>query len=166
MTIAEILLPEFDHEMKVTRTLLERVPDDRADWRPHAKSFTFGELAAHLANIPTWAPSILGNDVYDLGAPDADPSPVAQPAARMLANFDQNVLAARAAIANASDSEMMKPWTLRNGATTFFTLPRAAVLRTFVLSHAIHHRGQLSVYVRMNDIPVPSIYGGSADSKM
>lgn len=165
MAIADALLPEFDHEMTGTRKTLERVPYDKLDWKPHDKSMEMGSLATHLSNIPTWAVHAIGLDSLDL-APDGDPMPpVERPGsqAELLAVFDDNVAKARAAIAGASDAELFKPWSLLHSGKTILTLPKVVVLRSFVMNHAIHHRAQLGVYLRLNDIPVPSIYGPSAD---
>lgn len=162
MTISEILLPEFDQEMAFTRSVLERFPEDRAAWRPHAKSSTLGELAMHLANLPYWIEVALRRTELDLSTytPRAYKSK-----ADMLQTFDTNVAEGRKVLEAAPDSAMMIPWALKGGGKTVFTLPRTAVLRTFVLSHIIHHRGQLTVYLRMNDVPLPPIYGPSADTR-
>ena len=165
MPLSSALLPEFDQEMAGTRKTLERVPDEKFAWKPHAKSWAMGGLAAHLANIPTWANLALEKDSLDL-APGGAPLPQAsQPASRaaLLEVFDKNVAAARAAIAAADDNHLMKPWTLLRNGQKLLALPRAAVLRSFVMNHMIHHRAQLGVYLRLNDVPVPSIYGPSAD---
>ena len=165
MGLSESLLPEFDNEMVGTRKTLERVPDDKADWKPHEKSSAMGGLATHLANIPTWANYTIDQDSLDL-APGGKPLPpmtMAKSNAELLATFDANVAKARAAIAGASDAELFKPWSLMTNGNTLMTLPKIAVLRSFVMNHLIHHRAQLGVYLRLNDIPVPSIYGPSAD---
>lgn len=165
MALADTLLPEFDIEMATTRRVLERVADDRLPWKPHEKSYSMGALASHLANIPTWAPIALSGDSFDAAPKDAPPKQAAllESNAAILEAFDRNAPAARAAIAAASDACMLGPWSLLRGGATVFTMPRIGVLRSFVMSHLIHHRGQLSVYLRMCDIPVPSIYGPSAD---
>ncbi len=164
MALSEALLPEFDQEMANTRKTLERIPDDKLGWKPHEKSMPLGHLAVHLATIPTYAVETVQRDSLDLSAPGA-PRPPAQPKSRqeILEQFDRNRAAARAAIASASDEALRKPWTLWFGGKAVFTLPRIAVLRAMVLSHIIHHRAQLGVYLRLNDIPVPAIYGPSAD---
>ena len=165
MRISDMLLTEFDHEMANTRKTLERVPDDKFDWTPHAKSTTMGGLATHLANIPTWAVHALKKDSIDL-APVGEAPLRAEPARsrhEVLERFDKAVADARAAINEASDEVMQQPWSLLAGGKTIMTLPRAGVLRGFVMNHNIHHRAQLGVYLRLNDIPVPSIYGPSAD---
>ena len=165
MTISEALLPEFDREMAHTRKTLERVPDDKLAWKPHPKSFTMGALAQHLAAMVGWGKETLTLDSYDVappGAPPYQPPPV-KSRQDILDAFDKGSAATRAAIAGASDEQMLQPWSLLNGGKPLFTMPRIAVLRGFVMNHAIHHRAQLGVYLRLNDIPVPSIYGPSAD---
>lgn len=163
MTIRDALLAEYDHEMGTTRRLLERLPDDALDWRPHPRSYSLGELAGHLAQIPMWASRIVAQTELDLGgSPPGRPVP-ATSRSRVLELFDRNVAQARAEIAGRTDPELTLPWTLRRGGQVLFTLPRLAALRSFVLSHSIHHRGQLSVYLRLKDVPVPAIYGPSAD---
>jgi uncharacterized damage-inducible protein DinB len=160
-----MLLTEFDHEMANTRKTLERVPDDKFDWTPHQKSTTMGGLATHLANIPTWAVHALTKDSIDI-APIGEAPLRAEPAhscAEVLERFDKAVADARAAINAASNEELLKPWSLLHGGKTVMTLPRVGVLRGFVMNHNIHHRAQLGVYLRLNDIAVPSIYGPSAD---
>jgi uncharacterized damage-inducible protein DinB len=162
MAIKDALLPEFDEEMKTTRTLLERVPDAKAAWKPHPKSMSLGELAIHLATMAGWTMPTLTQTHMDFAA-DFTP-PVFGSTAEALKVFDQAVAKARATIAATSDADFMVPWTLRRGDHVFFTLPRVVVLRSMVLNHAIHHRGQLSVYLRLNDVPLPSIYGPTADT--
>jgi uncharacterized damage-inducible protein DinB len=167
MAIADSILPEFDHEMATTRSLLERVPSDRGDWKPHEKSMTLGKLAVHLANLPTWTESTLLHDELDLNPPGGPTfvPPVYESVEKVLEAFDANVKAARDIIARTSDEEMMKIWTFKNGGHVVFSQPRAAVLRSFVMSHMIHHRGQLDVYLRLNDVPLPPVYGPTADSR-
>ena len=165
MRISDTLLPEFDHEMASTRKTLERVPDDKFDWTPHKKSMTMGGLATHLANIPTWAVHALEKDSIDL-APEGEAPPRVEPARsrqEVLERFDQAVASARAAINEASNEKLMESWSLLSSGKTIMTLPRVGVLRGFVMNHNIHHRAQLGVYLRLNDIPVPSVYGPSAD---
>ena len=165
MPLGEMMLPEFDHEMGNTRKTLERVPVDRFDWKPHAKSTTMGGLATHLANIPTWAVHAINKDELDIAPPGEPPLRVepANSTAEVLERFDRAVSNARAAILEAKDEHLLKPWTLLSGGRTVLQLPRIAVLRSFVMNHNIPHRAQLGVYLRLNDIPVPSIYGPSAD---
>jgi len=165
MPISQALLPEFDHEMASTRKTLERVPDDKFGWKPHEKSMPMGNLAAHLATLPGWTVTTLTQDSLDLAPEGGEPFklPEAKTTEEVLGIFDTQVAAARAAVAEATDEQLMKPWSLLMTGKTIFTLPRAAVLRSFVMSHSIHHRAQLGVYLRLNDIAVPSIYGPSAD---
>jgi uncharacterized damage-inducible protein DinB len=167
MAISDALLPEFDHEMANTRKTLERVPDDKFGWKPHEKSFALGDLATHIGNLPSWGALTINQDSFDM-APEGKPIKVPAAASReeILDTFDKNIAAARAAIAGASDEELFKPWSLLAGGNKIFSLPRVAVLRSFVMNHIIHHRAQLGVYLRLNDIPVPSIYGPSADEEM
>lgn len=168
MSISATVLPEFDREMATTRTMLERVPDARAQWTPHVKSWTMGELASHICNLPRLGLITMESDELDVSPINGSSSastPRFDSTANLLRAFDENVRKARAAIEAASDSDMMEPWTLRRAGKTVWTLPRAAVLRSFILSHMIHHRGQLSVYLRLNDVSVPSVYGPSADSR-
>ena len=166
MTLSATLLPEFDQEMASTRKSLERVPEDKFDWKPHPKSGTLGWLATFMAVLPSWASTTIVQDSLDLappGSPPPQPNPVAASRQAVLELFDKNVTAARAALAGASDEQLMKPWTLLKGGVTVVTLPKIAVLRSFVMNHMIHHRAQLGVYLRLNDVPVPAIYGPTAD---
>jgi uncharacterized damage-inducible protein DinB len=164
MAISESLLPEFDHEMANTRKTLERVPDDKFDWKPHEKSMAMGALATHLANLASWGSLTVESDSFDL-APGGQPAkePSFNSGTDLLAAFDENIAKARSAIAGASDQELFKPWSLLSNGNTILTMPKVAVLRSFVMNHLIHHRAQLGVYLRLNDIAVPSIYGPSAD---
>jgi uncharacterized damage-inducible protein DinB len=161
MAIRDALLPEFDHEMQVTRKLLERVPDGKFGWQPHDKSMTLGRLAGHLAEIPGWMKQTLTEDGIDIGG-DFTPETLTTRDA-VLAAFDRTVAAARPLLAAATDAQFMAPWTLKHKGQVVFTLPKIAVVRAWVFSHSIHHRGQMSVYLRLNEVPVPAIYGPSAD---
>ncbi|MCI0407744.1 MAG: DinB family protein [Acidobacteria bacterium] len=165
MGLSEALLPEFDQEMANTRRTLERVPEGKLGWKPHEKSMTMGRLAVHLAEIPGWTIPTIEEDSLDMAPPGGAPyqSPQANSRKEILTIFDKNVAAARAAIAGADDGRLKKPWSLLNGGKTVLTLPRIGVLRSFILSHSIHHRAQLGVYLRLNNVPVPAIYGPSAD---
>jgi uncharacterized damage-inducible protein DinB len=165
MAIKDALLPEFDHEMASTRKTLERFPENKSSWKPHEKSMTMGRLAGHLAELPGLVIPALTVESMDFRPPGGPPMKptIATSTAELLALFDKNIAAARATLATATDEQMMKQWTLMAGGTTIFSLPRVAVIRSMVLNHIIHHRGQFSVYLRLNDIPVPSIYGPSAD---
>ena len=165
MALSEAFLPEFDQEMAATRKTLERIPDDRLDWKPHEKSFSLRQIGSHLANLAHWAVIGLEQDSFDMAPPDGEPAktPQAESTAHLLELFDASAAAARAALAGAKDETFREEWSLLTGGETLFTVPKVAVIRTFVLNHLIHHRGQLSVYLRLLDIPVPAIYGPSAD---
>lgn len=167
MSLAESLLPEFDHEMAGVRKALERVPADNTSWRPHTKSMSIGRLATHLAELPRFLPSILRDDELDLYPPGAEPFELQTPLPpdQALALFDENLAQARAMLAAATDAQLMQPWTLKAAGHPIFTLPRVAAYRTAVMNHALHHRGQLTVYLRLNDVPVPGFYGPSADER-
>lgn len=166
MSISQSLLPEIAHEMASTRKELERVPDDRLAWKPHAKSMTLGRLASHLAELPSWGQMTMQTTELDIAQPGQDTRGASLGSrSEMLALFDKNLAAATAAIAAASDADYMVPWTLIKAGKAIFTLPRIAVLRSMVLNHNVHHRAQLGVYLRLLDIPVPSIYGPTADEQ-
>jgi uncharacterized damage-inducible protein DinB len=156
------LLPELDQEMAATRTCLERLPEDKLDWRPHPKSWTLGELSAFMAILPTWVTTTIALDSLDLAGTPQTGKP-ARSRAALLESFDNHVAAAREALRDATDEHLMGPWTLLKGGKTLLTQPRSAILRGFALNHLIHHRGQLTVYLRLLDVPVPAIYGPSAD---
>ena len=165
-TIARRLLPEFDHEMAGARVALERAPEDRYDWKPHARSWTLRELVTHIAQLPQWGSMALDASELDLapvGAPrPMRPEPV-RSRAELLARFDAHVAATREALERASDEHMRGMWELKLGGRTIRSMSRRAVLRGFVLSHMIHHRAQLGVYLRLCDVPVPMQYGPTAD---
>lgn len=165
MKISDALLPEFDQEMAGTRKTLERMPDGKLGWKPHPKSFAMGSLATHIVNMLGWTVDTISKDSFDISPPGAPPykeEPITSNK-ELLERFDKNAAAARAAIAGASDETFMKSWSLLAGGKTLFTMPRVACIRGFVMNHTIHHRAQLTVYLRLNDIPVPSLYGPSAD---
>ena len=163
MRFADTLLPEFDNEMRITRTLLERIPFDHTDTKPNPKSRTLIELASHIANVTRFGAMIVSADERDFAA-SGPPIVTEYPDSEaLLGAFDANVAASRAAIAAIDDSKLGDTWTLRNGANVIIAMPRAAALRALLLSHTIHHRGQLSAYLRLNDIPHPPIYGPTAD---
>lgn len=161
MAIVDALLPEFDHEMTTTRKVLERVPEDQPGWKPHPTSTSLGDLATHVATIPLWGEMTLNRDELDLGG--AGRAEAAKSRAELLATFDKNAAGTRAALTGKTDAEMMAPWSLKNSGKTVFTMPKAVVWRSFVMSHLIHHRAQVAVYLRMLEVPVPSIYGPSGD---
>ena len=166
MQMREWLLPEYDLEMQYTRRHLERVPENRFQWRPHEKSMPLGRLAGFLAQIPSWSNDVLEQDSFDV-AP-ATPSPRARELTsrqEVLELFDQNVAKGRTAIERATDEHMKTPWSLLAGGRALFTQPRYLVLRLFFLNHLVHHRAQLGVYLRLNRIAVPTMYNDSADKK-
>jgi uncharacterized damage-inducible protein DinB len=162
-TLVDALVPEFDHESSTTRRLLERVPEAQFDWRPHARSMPLGQLANHLSSVVGWGLTTLTAGGFDLAGTPPPASPASKEA--LLDGYDEIVRKTRAALVGTNDAELMAPWSLRHGRDVVFTMPRAAVWRSFVLNHLIHHRGQLTVYLRLRDIAVPSIYGPSADEQ-
>lgn len=162
MAMVDALLPEFDHEMTTTRKLLERVPEDKLAWKPHPKSFSLGQLAAHVATIPMWGEMTITRPEIDVAA-GATPPGESPPKAEILSSFDKNSAATRSALTGVTDAQLMAPWALKRDGHTIFSMPKAVVWRSFVLNHLVHHRGQLSVYLRMLDVPIPSMYGPSAD---
>jgi uncharacterized damage-inducible protein DinB len=164
MGIAQSMLPEFDYEMANTRKTLERVPDDKFDWKAHEKSFSMGGVASHLSNLPSWTSIIIGADEFDM-APGGQPlkTPPLHSRQELLETFDKNVAAARQALETETDEHVLQNWKLLSGGYEVMAMPRVAVLRGFVMNHIIHHRAQLTVYFRLNDIPVPSLYGPTAD---
>lgn len=167
MSLAQMLLPEFDNEMKTTRRLLERVPEEKMGWKPHEKSMTLGRLSGHLAELARFGGMVLTTEFLDVSPAGATPPKRLDSRSRqeVLDLFDANVKQSREAIAQTDDAAFAETWTLRAGDHVVFSLPRIAAVRSMLLSHSIHHRGQLSVYLRLTDTPVPSIYGPSADEQ-
>ena len=165
MAISQSFIAELEHEAATTRKCLERVPQDKLGWRPHEKSMSLGELAGHIADMTGWATVTMNMDVFDMHPPGGPTwqSPKVTNVADLLSYFDKGVAEAKAAMLAADDAKWMANWSLANAGTTLMTMPRVAVMRSFVMNHVIHHRGQLSVYLRQLNIPVPSIYGPSAD---
>jgi uncharacterized damage-inducible protein DinB len=166
MPLIDALLPEFDREMGLTRRALERVPDGQFEWRPHPTSVTLGRLAEHLTEMAQWATITMTQAGIEMTT--ARPPDYVAPATRaqVLAQFDKYLKEGRGHVAGKTDGEFHAPWTLRAGGKEVFTMPKIAVMRNFVLNHMIHHRGQLTVYLRMLGIPVPSTYGPSGDESM
>jgi uncharacterized damage-inducible protein DinB len=165
MTIGQMMLGEFDEEMKGTRKVLERCPDEKWNWKPHEKSGTLGWLAGHVATMVDWIPVTIKTEELDyapVGGPSWQP-PKTDNRQQLLAEFDKNVASARAALATVSDGDMMKNWRLLAGGQEIFTMPRIAAIRSMVLNHLIHHRAQLTVYLRLMNVAVPGLYGPSAD---
>ena len=167
MGIAQSILPEFDHEMTNTRKTLERIPDDKLEWKAHPKSNTIGWVGSHLVEIPGWVKGTLTQESFDFSPPGAEPyrTPILSGWQEMVTVFDENVATARRAIEATSDEAFMKNWTLLWQGDEVFTMPRIAVVRSFILNHTIHHRAILTVYLRLNDIPVPALYGPSGDEQ-
>jgi uncharacterized damage-inducible protein DinB len=164
MTISETLLPEFEREMKCARRTLERVPDDKLDWRPHAKSMTLGQLAGHVAEIPGLGTAALKTPGLDLAArPEGYKPCIVESQRHAIEMFDKNVDEVRAAIAETNEAQWAERWKLSAGDKVFFHGPRMLAVRALMFSHLIHHRAQLGVYLRLNDVPVPAVYGPSAD---
>ena len=161
MSIAEKLLPEFDNEMKSTRRLLERVPSEKAQWKPHEKSFALGHLAQLVAWMPGWITNALKETRLDLSKAGGYSFEKTETLVEM---FDKNVAEAKAAIAASKDEDYNVMWSLTRGDETFMSFPREVVVRQHI-SHLVHHRGQLTVYLRLLDVPIPSIYGPTADEK-
>ncbi len=161
-TTGQILAMEMEHEAAIARNLLERLPDEKFEWQPHEKSMTLGRLSGHVAETFDWTGPTILQDELDFGAMDYQPEPVVTTPA-LLEKFDISVKNALEILNNVSDEDIMQPWTMRDGEKVYMTMPKASVMRGFVMNHMIHHRGQLSVYLRLLDVPVPQIYGPSAD---
>lgn len=162
MGLSEPLAEELRREAATTRKMLERVPEDKMSWRPHEKSMTLGRLAGHLAELPSLVASVVTRDEVDFAADNYQPFEASN-TAELLEKFDRNVAGAAEALKGQEDEHLLKPWRLKRNGQVLFELPRAAVLRTMGLNHVIHHRGQLSVYLRLLDVPLPSVYGPTAD---
>jgi uncharacterized damage-inducible protein DinB len=161
MTISQMLLPEFDQEMSNTRKILNCVPEDKYSWRPHEKSMRLGHLASHIAEMPNWAVETINRESLEI-SPETKPF-LAGSAAELMARFDKNAAEAHAAIAGVSDSQLAVEWSLIFGGRKVLTMPRATVIRSVVMNHLIHHRAQLGVYLRLNNVAIPGMYGPSAD---
>ena len=159
------LLAAFDQIVAGSRSILEAVPADRMDWRPHEKSWTLGELATHLANLPNWTMATLSTSEFDISPEDGGPPPMPalDSADELTAALDESAAAARGAIESCSIADLASPWTMLVAGEARFTLPKGVVLRTFILDHMIHHRAQLGVYLRQLDVPVPQLFGPTAD---
>jgi uncharacterized damage-inducible protein DinB len=163
MGLSEPIAAELQREAATTRRMLERVPEEKLEWRPHEKSMTLGRLAGHIAELPSLVAATLTQDEVDFAAGNYQPF-VASNVAGLLEKFDQNVAqAAELLKSKADDEHLLKSWRLKRNGQVLFEMPRAAVLRTMGLNHIIHHRGQLSVYLRLLDVPLPSVYGPTAD---
>lgn len=164
MAINEAFLSELDQEVASTRKILACVPNDKMAWKPHEKSMTLGRLAGHVVEMVGWGADTINNEKLEISAADYKPFE-ATSSKELVEKLDQNAAASRKAIAGASDQAMMQPWSLVFDGHTVLTMPRAAVLRSVIMNHVIHHRGQLSVYLRLLDVPIPGMYGPSADGQ-
>lgn len=164
MAIGEAFAAELKAEAATTRKLLERVPQDSFTWKPHEKSMAMGRLAGHIAELPGLVAAILTLDELDFGAGNQK-AYMPESVEELLTTFDKNIDTALELLGKQPDEPLFQTWRLRNGGHILFELPRAAILRSVALNHWIHHRGQLSVYLRLLDVPLPSIYGPSADER-
>lgn len=166
MAIKDAYIAELKQESVLTKKILERVPMDRKDWKPDEKSMSVGRLATHIAETGRWASDIVNIDDFDFTRDYKASVGVAGSTEELLQIFQTNFDNSIADLAKMSDEELGKPWTLRNGEKVMYSLPKKAAIRGFAFSHMIHHRGQLSVYLRLLGVPVPGMYGPSADEKM
>jgi uncharacterized damage-inducible protein DinB len=162
MSIAQSMLPEFDHEMSNTRKTLERLPEDKLGYKPDPKSMSLGQLAAHIIEMTGWGTVTLQTESLTMD-PGSHKPLVLTSREQALQEFDKSLHGLRAALSSATDEDMMKPWSLIIGGAPLFSMPRVAVMRTMIMNHLIHHRAQLTVYYRLNGVPVPALYGPSAD---
>jgi len=163
--LSDAMVQEFVHEAAGTRKMLDRLPEDKLSWKPHEKSMSLGRLASHLAEIAEWTGTIVNDDVFDMDAADYKPADLDSKQA-ILDRFDASVAQFESLMSGKTDEQLMQTWQMKQGGNVVLTMPRAVCLRSFVLSHAVHHRGQFSVYLRENDVPLPAIYGPSADEAM
>jgi len=161
MRMIDPMLMEFDREASMTKKVIERVPQEKIAWRPHAKSMSIGGLAQHLATLPGWMGDTLLLDGYDVASAPKNPEP--ESVSQIVAKLDENVKKAKSAMAQLDDAKAMGEWKLSMAGKTLIALPRIGLLRSILLNHSCHHRGQLTVYLRLLDVPVPSLYGPSAD---
>ena len=160
------LMAEFDQEMAVTRQMLERLPEAAFGWKPHARSMSLGGLATHLSQIPHWGTSILMRDGYDLVHDNTGHAAEKQTVAEVLQTFDAHTREVRQCLAEKTDAELRAPWALKQSGQLVMSMPKAGALRRFLFNHLVHHRGQLSVYLRLQNVPLPPIYGPTADEQM
>ena len=162
MSIAQSFLSEYDHEMANTRKTLERLPENKLDYKPDPKSMSLGQLAGHIVEMVGWAGMTLTTPSFSMNPGDHKPF-IPTSAAQAVAELDKNIASTRATLAAATDETMMGTWTLNIGGAPLFSMPRVAVMRSMIMNHIIHHRAQLTVYYRLNGVPVPALYGPSAD---
>jgi uncharacterized damage-inducible protein DinB len=162
MSLSDVFIAELQQEAIATRKCLERIPENTFDWKPHEKSMSMSALAAHIAEMVSWVKDVAETPELDFATMDYKPF-APETTAELVELFDKNLSAANESLKNASDGMMMENWKMRNGEQVYFDMPRIQVLRGFIFNHLAHHRGQLSVYLRLQDIPVPEIYGPSAD---
>jgi uncharacterized damage-inducible protein DinB len=165
MALIDPVLSELSHEAATTRRLLERVPSQALAWTPHRKSMPLGRLATHIAEIPGWVGSIVEQDEFDIGASGYVPPTLAS-AEEIVAMFDRNVAMATESLKRQADGRLLAAWRLKKNGQLVVEMPRLGMIRAFLMNHLIHHRGQLSVYLRLQDVPLPSIYGPTADQPM
>ena len=165
MNVREALLADLDHECAVTRRMLARVPEASLGWRPHERSFSLGGLATHLGQLPHWGRQILDRDSYDLDSATGHGNGLTS-LAEILAAFDRNVAEVRTGLTERSDAELVATWRLTRGTETLLFMPKASAVRSFMLHHLIHHRGQLTLYLRLLNVSVPPTYGPTADEPL
>lgn len=165
MNLIDPILAELAHEGATTRRLLERLPQDRLGWQPHQKSMTLGRLATHIAEIPGWVGSIVEKDEFDLGASGYVP-PTLGSVAEIIAMFDKSVATAAETLKRQGNDRLLAKWRFKKNGQLLMEMPRLGMIRSFLMNHLIHHRGQLSVYLRLQNVPLPSIYGPTADEPM
>jgi uncharacterized damage-inducible protein DinB len=165
MAIIDGILQEFVHESAGTRKTLERLPESELGWKPHPKSMTMGVLACHLAETPSFVEAILKKDELNFKMSEYKPADL-KTVKEIVARFDANVAKAKKVMKGVADATLMLPWTLKGDGKVVFSMPRIAALRAMVLNHSVHHRGQLTVYLRLKDVPLPGLYGPSADEQM
>jgi uncharacterized damage-inducible protein DinB len=165
MNLIDPVLSELAHEAGTTRRLLERVPAQRLTWAPHKKSMTLGRLATHIAELPGWVGSIVEKDEFDIGTSGYVP-PTLATVGEIVAMFDKNVAMATESLKRQGNDRLLANWQFKKSGQVMMQMPRLAMIRSFLMNHLIHHRGQLSVYLRLQDVPLPSIYGPTADEPM
>ena len=164
MSISDAMVQEFLQESATTRKLLERVPVNKLEWKPHEKSMSFGRLASHVSEIPQWGDIIVNQEAFDMGASNYTPMTFDN-REELLGSFQKNADNFVEILKGKADEHLFAPWRLKEGEKVLVDLPRVAALRGLILNHIVHHRGQLSVYLRFQNVPLPSIYGPSADEK-